>query len=196
MRWLMLKPVRGLQEKYYNLIVMRKTMVNKNEVVSLIEKIDKKKKELKQLRKKLHTAFNDISNLWKEESAKQFPQLSPCNIGEYVGVDLIIKDKVYNVFISESGQKLYCMFSFDRKDKSTYSLNIRTNMDKDSHGKLTQFINDYLDQHNKHVWSNSSGYYVRFEKEQYEDAFLYYLDLVSTFVLSHSNNTQTTTQTC
>ena len=175
---------------------MENKIVKMNKVANLLEKIDKKTKEIKQLKKNLQNAFNDIADMWKKESMIRFPQLLPCNIGEYVGVDLIIKDKVYNVFISESGQKLYCMFSFDRKDKSTYSLNIRTNMDKDSHEKLVLFINDYLDQHNKHVWSNSSGYYVRFEKEQYEDAFLYYLDLVSTFVLSHSNNTQTTTQTC
>lgn len=170
--------------------------VDKQKVVDLLDKINKKKKELKQLKKELHTAFNAIADMWKKESKLRFPQLSPCNIGEYVGVDLIIKDRVYNIFISESGQKLYCMFSFDRKDKSTYSLNIRTDMDKNSHEKLKQFINDYLGQHKNHVWYNASGYYVRFEKEQYEDAFLYYLDLVSTFVLSHSNNTQTTTQTC
>jgi len=166
---------------------MGKITVNKNKVVSLIGKIDKKKKELKQLKKELHTAFNDISNIWKEKSAKLFPQLSPCNIGEYVGVDLVIKDKVYNVSISESGQKLYCMFSFDRKNKSICNLNIRTEMDKDSHKKLVQFINDYLDLHKKQVWSNASGYYVRFDKEQYEDAFLFYLSLVSTFVMSPNN---------
>ena len=166
---------------------MGKITVNKNKVVSLIGKIDKKKKELKQLKKNLQNAFNDIADMWKKESMIRFPQLPPCNIGEYVGVDLIIKDKVYNVFISESGQKLYCMFCFDRKDKSTCNLNIRTEMDKDSHEKLVQFINDYLDQHKKQVWSNASGYYVKFDKEQYEDAFLFYLSLVSTFVMSPNN---------
>lgn len=161
---------------------MGKITVNKNKVVSLIGKIDKKKKELKQLKKNLQNAFNDIADMWKKESMIRFPQLLPCNIGEYVGVDLILKDKVYNVFISESGQKLYCMFSFDRKNKSICNLNIRTEMDKDSHEKLVQFINDYLDQQKKQVWSNTSGYYIKFEKEQYEDAFLFYLSLVSTFM--------------
>ena len=60
-------------------------------------------------------------------------------------------------------------------------MNIRTEMDKDSHKKLLQFINDYLDLHKKQVWSNASGYYIKFEKEQYEEAFQFYLGLVSTF---------------
>ena len=62
---------------HINLEVM-KNMVKKEKVVNLIEKIDKKKKELKQLKRDLQKAFNDISNMWKEESAKQFP---PCDIG-------------------------------------------------------------------------------------------------------------------
>ena len=158
--------------------------VDKQKVVDLLGKINQKKKELKQLKKNLQNVFNNIADMWKKESMIRFPQLPTCNIDEYVGVDLVIKDKVYNVFISESGQKLYCMFSFDRKDKSTCNLNIRTEMDKDSHEKLVQFINDYLDQHPKQVWSNASGYYVKFDKEQYEDAFQFYLGLVSTFVMS------------
>ena len=36
-------------------------MVKKEKVVNLIEKIDKKKKELKQLKKDLQKAFNDTS---------------------------------------------------------------------------------------------------------------------------------------
>lgn len=160
---------------------METKSVEKEKVVDLLGKINQKKKELKQLKKNLQNAFNDIADMWKKESMIRFPQLSPCNIGEYVGVDLVIKDKVYNVFISESGQKLYCMFSFDRKNKSICNLNIRTEMDKDCHEKLVQFINDYLDQHKKQVWSNASGYYIKFEKEQYEEAFQFYLGLVSTF---------------
>ena len=163
---------------------MENKKVKMNEVANLIEKIDKKNKELKLLKKNLQNAFNAIAEMWKKESAMRYPQLNPCYIGEYVGVDLIIKDKVYNVFISESGQKLYCMFSFDRKDKSTYSMNIRTDMDKDSHKKLEQYINDYLDQHKKRVWFNAYGYYVKFDKKQYEDVFQFYLDLVGTFVMS------------
>ena len=160
---------------------METKSVEKQKVVDLLGKINQKKKELKQLKKNLQNAFNDIADMWKMESMIRFPQLFPCNIGEYVGVDLILKDKVYNVFISESGQKLYCMFSFDRKNKSICNLNIRTEMDKDSHKKLVQFINDYLDLHKKQVWSNASGYYIKFEKEQYEEAFQFYLGLVSTF---------------
>ena len=79
-----------------------KNMVKKENFVNLIEKIDKKKKELKQLKRDLQKEFNDISNMWKEETAAQFPQLPPCNIGEYVGVDITINGKVYNIFISEN----------------------------------------------------------------------------------------------
>ena len=100
-------------------------MVKKEKVVNLIDKIDKKKKELKQLKKDLQKAFNDISNVWKEKSSRQFPQLSPCNIGEYVGVDITIKGKVYNIFISEYNQKLYCMFCLDRNDKNYSNLPLK-----------------------------------------------------------------------
>ena len=100
---------------------METKSVEKQKVVDLLGKINQKKKELKQLKKNLQNAFNDIADMWKKESMIRFPQLPPCNIGEYVGVDLILKDKVYNVFISESGQKLYCMFGFDRKNKSIYN---------------------------------------------------------------------------
>lgn len=44
---------------------MGKITVNKNKVVSLIGKIDKKKTELKQLKKELQKAFDEISNMWK-----------------------------------------------------------------------------------------------------------------------------------
>ena len=111
-------------------------MVKKEKVANLIEKIDKKKKELKQLKQDLQKAFYDISNMWKEESAKQFPQLPSCNVGEYVGVDITIKGKVYNIFISEDKQKLYCMFSLDRKNKAYYDLAIKDAMDDADFEKL------------------------------------------------------------
>lgn len=98
---------------------MGKIIVNKNKVVRLIEKIDKKKIELRQLKKDLQKAFDEISNMWKKESALQFPQYPPCNLGEYVGVDIILKERVYNIYISEYKQRLYCMFCLDRKDKKT-----------------------------------------------------------------------------
>lgn len=159
-----------------------KNMVKKENVVNLIEKIDKKKKELKQLKRDLQKEFNDISNMWKEETAAQFPQLPSCNVGEYVGVDITIKGKVYNIFISEDKQKLYCMFSLDRKNKAYYDLAIKDAMDDADFEKLQVVVNDYITQNNKQVCSVGSGYYVVFGKEQYDDAFLFYLDLVRTFV--------------
>lgn len=160
---------------------MENKTVKKNKVANLIEKIDKKKNELKQLKKDLQKAFNDISNMWKKESAKQFPQLNPCNIGEYVGVDIAIKGKVYNIFISEYSQKLYCMFCFDRKDKNNSNLPLKKAMDHADFDKLSAIVNDYLNQNNENVCSTGDGYFVRFEKEQYDDAFLFYLDVVRTF---------------
>jgi hypothetical protein len=157
-------------------------MVKREKVVNLIEKIDKKKKELKQLKKDLQKAFNDISNVWKEESSRQFPQLSPCNIGEYVGVDITIKGKVYNIFISEYNQKLYCMFCLDRNDKNYSNLPLKKAMDQPDFDKLSAVVNDYLNQYDEKVCSTGDGYFVRFEKGQYDDAFLFYLDVVRTFV--------------
>lgn len=157
-------------------------MVKKEKVVNLIEKIDKKKKELMQMKKDLQKAFNDISNVWKEESSRQFPQLSPCNIGEYVGVDITIKGKVYNIFISEYNQKLYCMFCLDRNDKNYSNLPLKKAMDQPDFDKLSAVVNDYLNQYDEKVCSTGDGYFVRFEKGQYDDAFLFYLDVVRTFV--------------
>lgn len=163
-------------------------MVKKEKVVNLIDKIDKKKKELKQLKLDLQKAFNDISNVWKEKSAKQFPQLNPCNVGEYVGVDITIKGKVYNIFISEYGQKLYCMFCLDRKDKNNSNLPLKKAMDHADFDKLSAIVNDYLNQNDEKVYSTGDGYFVRFKKEQYDDAFLLYLDIVRTFVECQANN--------
>ena len=157
-------------------------MAKKEKVVNLIEKIDKKKKELKQLKKDLQKAFNVISSNWKEKSAIQFPQLSPCNIGEYVGVDITINGKVYNIFISENRQKLYCMFSLDRKNKEYYGMSIKETMDNADFEKFQVVVNDYIAQNNKQVCSIGSGFFVEFEKEQYEDAFLFYFELVRTFI--------------
>lgn len=157
-------------------------MAKKEKVVNLIEKIDKKKKEIKQLKKDLQKAFNVISSNWKEKSAIQFPQLSPCNIGEYVGVDITINGKVYNIFISENRQKLYCMFSLDRKNKEYYGMSIKETMDNADFEKLQVVVNDYIAQNNKQVCSIGSGFFVEFEKEQYEDAFLFYFELVRTFI--------------
>lgn len=163
-------------------------MVKKEKVVNLIEKIDKKKKELKQLKKDLQKAFKDISNMWKEESSAQFPQLSPCNIGEYVGVYISINGKIYNIFISENRQKLYCMFSLDCKNKGYYDLSIKDVMDNADFEKLQVVVNEHIAQNDKQACSVGSGYFVEFEIEQYEDAFLFYLDLVRTFVEPQANN--------
>lgn len=120
--------------------------------------------------------------MYLKESSRQFPQLSPCNIGEYVGVDITIKGKVYNIFISEYNQKLYCMFCLDRNDKNYSNLPLKKAMDQPDFDKLSAVVNDYLNQYDEKVCSTGDGYFVRFEKGQYDDAFLFYLDVVRTFV--------------
>ena len=160
---------------------MGKIIVNKNKVVRLIEKIDKKKIELRQLKKDLQKAFDEISNMWKKESALQFPQYPPCKLGEYVGVDIILKERVYNIYISEYKQRLYCMFCLDRKDKKNSTIPLKKTMDQADFDTLKSVVNDYLTRSEKEVWSTVNGYYVLFEKEQYEDAFLFYLEIVKSF---------------
>ena len=94
----------------------------KQHLIELLNKIDNTKNELKQLNKEYKTAFADVCKSWVEQTKSLFPHLQPCNIGEYVGVDIVYDGKVYNLFISEDNQKYYCMFCFDRKDKSNYEL--------------------------------------------------------------------------
>lgn len=160
---------------------MGKIIVNKNKVVRLIEKIDKKKIELRQLKKDLQKAFDEISNMWKKESALQFPQYPPCNLGEYVGVDIILKERVYNIYISEYKQRLYCMFCLDRKDKKNSTIPLKKAMDQADFDTLKSVVNDYLTRSENEVCSTADGYYVLFEKEQYEDAFIFYLEIVKSF---------------
>ena len=47
------------------------------------------------INKRLHTTVE----LWKEDVRKQFPQLEPCEIGEYVGVNLALKGVVYPLLL-------------------------------------------------------------------------------------------------
>ena len=125
--------------------------------------------------------LDEISNMWKKESALQFPQYPPCNLGEYVGVDIILKERVYNIYISEYKQRLSCMFCLDRKDKKNSTIPLKKTMDQADFDTLKSVVNDYLTRSEKEVWSTVNGYYVLFEKEQYEDAFLFYLEIVKSF---------------
>ncbi len=161
---------------------MENNTEKRSKVFSLIEKIDKKKNELKKLRKDLQNAFKEISDKWKKESTTRFPLLNPCNIGEYVGVDITIKDVVYNIFISEHNQKLFCMFSFDRKNKEYNSMSIKKTMDDADFESLKIFINNYLSKNNKEICSVGDGYLIEFKKEQYDEVFHLYLDIVSMFI--------------
>ena len=74
------------------------------------------------------------------------------------------------------------MFSLDRKNKTYYDLSIKDSMDIADFEKFQVVFNDYIAQNNKQVCSIGSGFFVEFEKEQYEDAFLFYFELVRTFI--------------
>ena len=160
---------------------MAKTTLNKQKLVELLEKIDQKQKELKKLKEDYKKAINAIALSWKEEVNTLFPQLKPCNIGEYVGVDVPLNGKVYNIFISEGSGKLECMFSLDRKDKKNYPLIIKDVMKDADFEKLKRVFNSYLEQHNESAYSNHQAYYIKLKKVQYEEAFQFFLELVKTF---------------
>ena len=164
-----------------NYTIMAQNTLNKQKLVGLLEKIDQKQKELKKLRADYKKAFNTIALSWKEEVSTLFPQLKPCNIDEYVGVDVPLNGKVYNIFISEGSGKLECMFSLDRKDKKNYPLIIKDVMKEADFEKLKRVFNSYLDQHIEYVYSNHQAYYIKFKKVQYEEACQFFLEIVRTF---------------
>lgn len=97
----------------------------KQHLTNLQKEIDQKQKELKRLRDEYETVFSDISKSWWKQMNTSFPNLQPCNIGEYVGVDVVYEGRTYNLFIAKERQKLICMFSYDRKDRSTYDLTLK-----------------------------------------------------------------------
>lgn len=151
----------------------------KQDLVNLLKKIDQTQKELKKLKSEYKAAFSAICKSWQEQTASAFPTLRPCNIDEYVGVDIVYEGKTYNVFISEDKQKLYCMFSLDRKDKSTYSLSL-----KDAGTALVEKLNNLFsnDSDNKSsVCYTGVGIYKIFKKNNYDEAFDFFLKIIKTF---------------
>ena len=146
---------------------------DKQHLIELLNKIDNTKKELKQLNKEYKAAFADICKSWMEQTKSLFPNLQPCDIGEYVGVDIVYDGKVYNLFISEDKQKYYCMFCFDRKDKSNYELSF-----KEVGTELKYMASRLFDSHS---YFTTQGYFKNFKKENYDEAFDFFLKAVKTF---------------
>ena len=153
---------------------------NKKTLIDLINQIDQKKQELKQLKKDYNAAFNEVTNSWRKEIKSLYPQLNSCNIGEYVGVDVTLNGKVYNIFISENRQKLYCMFSLDRKDKNTALLKLQNEMNKEDLEKLKLiFCNPSLRKGTS--YSSHNSMFVYFKKEEYDKAYQFFLKVLSEF---------------
>lgn len=162
---------------------MNTNKVNEQKAIELLCKIDQKSKELKLLKKLYNDAVYTIVDSWKEDVKNQFPQLKPCEIGEYVGVDIALKGKVYSIFISEDKQKLYCMFSLNPKDKANYEKMIREVMDSADFEKLKKVFNCYLNENKAVAYESTQGFYVKFKKDQFNAAYEFFINLVRTFVL-------------
>ena len=153
---------------------------NKKTLIDLINQIDQKKQELKQLKKDYKTAFNEVTNSWRKEIKSLYPQLKSCNIGEYVGMDVTLNGKVYNIFISEHRQKLFCMFSLDRKDKNTALLKLQNEMNKEDFEKLKLiFCDPSLSKGTS--FSSHNSMFVYFKKEEFDKAYQFFFKVLSEF---------------
>lgn len=151
----------------------------KQHLVELLSKIDQKKKELKQLKEEYKTFFSAISKSWREQTNSKYPNLQPCNIGEYVGVDIVYEGRSYNLFIDEYRQELFCMFSYDRKVESTYPLALIRD-EKKLYDKLNVLFAEYP-AYKSNCYSNQAGFYKVFKREDFEDAFNFFLKIVGDF---------------
>lgn len=149
-------------------------------LLNLLNQINQKNQELKQLKKDYKTAFNEVTNSWRKEIKSLYPQLKSCNIGEYVGMDVTLNGKVYNIFISEHRQKLFCMFSLDRKDKNTALLKLQNEMNKEDLEKLKLiFCDSILSKGTSYSIHNSM--FVYFKKEEFDKAYQFFLKVLSEF---------------
>ena len=151
----------------------------KKHLIELLNRIDNTKKELKQLNKEYKAAFADVCKSWVEQTKSLFPNLQPCDIGEFVGVDIVYDGKVYNLFISEDKQKYYCMFCFDRKNKGNYELYF-----KEVGSELKYIVSRIFDSQS---YFTTQGYFKNFKKENYDEAFDFFLKAVNTFTTVGEN---------
>lgn len=149
----------------------------KQHLVELLSKIDQKKKELKQLKEEYKTFFSAISKSWREQTNSKYPNLQPCNIGEYVGVDIVYEERTYNLFIDEYRKELYCMFSHNRKDESTYHLTLME-AGKELCDKLNVHFTEYS-AYKSSCYYTRHGIYKTFKREDFEDAFNFFLKAIS-----------------
>ena len=150
----------------------------KQNLVNLLSKIDQKQKELKQLKKEYKKVFSAISKSWKEQVSSTYPNLQPCGIDEYVGVDIVYEGRTYNIFIANWREKLYCMFSHNQKDKSTYRLTLKE-AGKELVDKLNNFYFDNPEEKNS-VYTGHNVFKI-FKKEDYDKAFDFFLKVVNAF---------------
>lgn len=160
---------------------MKTNTSTEKQAIELWSKIIQKKKELKQLKKRYNDVFYAIVGSWKEDVKNKFPQLEPCDIGEYVGVNVTLKGIVYNIFISEDRQKMYCMFCLDRKNKDRREQNIKEIMDQADFEKLKQIFDSYLKENKAIAYEYAQGMFVKFKMEQLNAAYEFFLNIVRAF---------------
>ena len=155
-------------------------METKEKLADLLKQIEQKKKELKQLKKEYETAFDAVAAKWREDTKAMFPQLETCNIGEYVGVDVAIKGQVYNICLLEDSQKISCMFSLDCKNKDNFTRCI--DLSKPEFKELKNVCNDHLEKNKKQATFNAHRFKIPFCKENYDEAFKLFLEVVRAIV--------------
>ena len=157
-------------------------METKEKLANLLKQIEQKKKELKQLKKEYETTFDAVAAEWREETKAMFPQLETCNIGEYVGVDVTINGQVYNICLLEDSQIISCMFSLDRKDKDNITKCI--DLSKPKFEELKTVCNLHLEKNKKQATINAHRFKIPFSKENYDEAFQFFIEVVKAAVSS------------
>ena len=151
-------------------------METKEKLADLLKQIEQKKKELKELKKEYETAFDAVAASWRKETKAMFPQLEACNIGEYVGVDVAINGEVYNICLLKDSQKISCMFSLDCKDRDSFQKSL--DLSKPEFEELKNVCNEHLEKNKKQATINAHRFKIPFRKEDYNDAFKFFIEVV------------------
>ena len=81
--------------------------------------------------------------------------------------------------ITKERQKLSCVFSHNRKDRSTYDLTLK-DAGKELVDKLNALFCEYPAYHSSCVYVGH-GFYKNFKKEDFEDAFNFFVEVAKSF---------------
>ena len=81
-------------------------------IKELQNKIDDMQEVVKAMQALKGRLCESIYKDWKKKTKELFPELHPCERGEYTGVSLILEGKKVDIFISEDSKGLYCQVEF------------------------------------------------------------------------------------